>query len=111
MSIKRRVIEQSIEMAKKRLKEIDYILDANPVSDIMRLEKETITEAKELIKQNKVQKSLELVTNAQKKRSKLFKLAEKQQKSIELTNEKVKLQMELGELNRELYYLNARNKS
>ena len=48
MTVKEQIIRKTIKEINKRLKKIDFILDATPLSDIIELEIETIRTAKTL---------------------------------------------------------------
>lgn len=116
MTTKEKVIKESIDRNTKRLNEICSLLDANPLSRVIEIR----TEAKKLFEENKgIEKrtSSEFVTKIDKlanEEKRMFELAEKQQDSIKLIDEKVKIEMELSDLNKELYYIEfkqSRNKS
>lgn len=84
---------------KKRLDEIDFILNSNPLSDICQLR----IDSKPLLL--RIQKSkrpsdddLLQLKKIAKKEKELFELAEKGQDTISLIDEKVKLESELYEL-------------
>ena len=108
MTIKEKVIRQSIKIATKQINEIDSILFANPLSDIIQLEKETILKVKELHNESNQQEAMILLNKAIKKREGLLKIAKKQQNSIKLIDDKVKLEFELADLNRDLYYIDLK---
>lgn len=102
MTTKEKVIRESIKRIAKKINGIRKILDANPLSEIIELERKTIHEAKQL--KNPVE-ALRLITEAMNKKAELMKVAKKQQNSIKLINEKVKLEFELSDLNMELWHI------
>lgn len=101
VSIKEKMINKAINKINIRLTKINLILNANPLADICILR----IEAQKIINKN--------ISNAEKtrfiksmsaKEKELFSLAKKHQKSIELLEEKIKLQNELMDLNNELFW-------
>lgn len=107
MTTKEKVINQSIEQLKKRLKEINFILEANPLSEICKIRKE----AQKMLNENKTVESrisddfiskIEVLVKREKEQ---FDLAEKLKDSTKLIDEKVDLEFELLELRNELYNL------
>ncbi len=106
MGIKKEEIEKTIDKIKKiineidsRLIEIDQILNINPLADryILRIEIQEIMN-KDI---SSVEKA-ELIKSMSAKEKELSLLANKQQKTIELIKERIKLQDELWNLNNEL---------
>lgn len=76
MSIKRQVIDETVSKIETRLKEIDEILEANPLSEIIKGRQE----AQKILKENKDNKKiLELIEPLATKEKELFVMAEKQQ--------------------------------
>ena len=100
-TILEKTIRSSIKQIEKELEKIDYILNANPLSDIIQLERDTILKAKEM--PNK--EALAYVKLMIKKRNSLFALARKQRDSVKLINRKVKLQSELNDLTNEFFHI------
>lgn len=109
MTTKEKVINESIRKINKELIEIDEILNANPLSEIIQLRQK----ASELIKGDgwKDKKIQAEISKMAKKGKELFAVAEKQRKTNELIDRKVKSEMELSDLNSELYFLNYREKA
>ena len=108
MTIKEKVIRQAILGAEKEIKEIDQILNASPVGDIIRLERKAIETAKKMDAGSK--EVLTYLALQTKKRDALLQLVEKQKDSISLIEKKVKISMELGELKGELWMITEREK-
>jgi len=110
MTTKEKVIKESIERNTKRLNEIKTLLEANPLSRICELR----MEAKKLLDENKgIEKRtssdfVAKIDKLAKEEKKMFALAKKQQNSSNLIDEQVKLEMELGDLNNELYFIERR---
>ena len=100
-TILEKTIRNSIKQIKNELEKIDYVLNANPLSDIIQLERDTILKAKEM--PNK--EALAYVKSMIKKRDSLFALAKKQRDSVKLISRKVKLQSELNDLTNELFHI------
>ena len=76
MTVKEQIIRKTIKEINKRLKKIDFILDATPLSDIIELEIETIRTAKTLSNEKAV-----IYLNQQlKKKNALLELAKKHAK-------------------------------
>lgn len=107
MTTKEKVIRESIKRVTKQINKINLILNANPLSDIIKLRRDTLNNAKEF--QNH-EKALVFINKAIKKEKELIRIAKKQQNSIKLINEKVKLELELSDLNGELWHIERRNK-
>lgn len=109
MSIKEQVINESIDRINHRIQEIDDMLEANPLTEICQLR---IT-FKRLLDNNKTLEErtspdfVKTIKILAAKEKELFKIAKKQQEqdSCKLIKEKVKLEMELSDLNHELYFL------
>lgn len=112
MKVKEKVIRRSIEEINKRLSEVNYILEANPLGDIMKLRTEAQKELEKARKNNTdtSDEFLEYIKKASKKEKELFALAEKQQNTSNLVSEKVELESELSSLNNELWYIENRDK-
>jgi hypothetical protein len=107
MSIKREVINESISRINSRLEDIDKILDANPLSDIIELRLELKDKMHEY--DHTDPEFTKWLKSSAKKEKEFFKLADLQTKETgNLINEKVKLQMELSDLNNELWRMDQR---
>jgi hypothetical protein len=104
MKVKETVIKESLHRIKKRVAEIDYLLNVNPVSEICALR----IEASKIIKENKenYKEIAKLLKPLIVKEREMFQLAEKRLKSIDLVSEKVRLSNEEQWLNQELYSIN-----
>lgn len=103
MRVKEKVIRQSISEAESEIAKIDAILNATPLSDLIKLEIETLSKAKSMdTGSREVLKYLDAQIG---KRNDLRKLAEKQMGSIQLVERKAHLSFELGQLKNELYWI------
>lgn len=107
MKIKEQMLRKSIKEARKQLDKINVILDSNPYSDIIyarieyqKLLQENNTLAKRLSKE--FSSRLDELSQIEER---ALKMVEKQKKSSELIDKKVKLQFELRELEYELWYI------
>jgi len=106
MKTKEKIIRQAIEETMNEISKIDHILKANPLVDLIKIERETIETA---LKMELGSKEVLAYLNSQiKKRNALRRLAEEQQNSIALINQKSKLSFELSELKNELYWIEQR---
>jgi len=102
MTTKEKVICESIMRVQKRIKEIDDILNATPLQEIIKIRKEF----QELIKSKlPLQEEIKMIEKFQKEEEKQLKIFEKQQNTLKLIDEKVKLAMELSDLKGELYWI------
>ena len=108
MTIKEKVIRQSIKKAEEEISGIDQVLNAFPVGDLIRLERETIETAKRMDAGSK--EVLSYLNSQTKKRDALLQLVEKRKDSVSLIERKVKISMELGELKGELWMITEREK-
>lgn len=110
MNTKEKIINQSIEQVEKRLKKINFILDANPLSEICKIRQE----AQKLLNENKTieqRTSDDFISKIEvlsKREKEQFALYEKSKDAIKLIEEKVKLEFELSNLHNELYYIERR---
>jgi len=103
MSIKKQVIKESISRAEIRLAEIDRILEATPLVDIIQGKKEVI----KIVRRHKGNHSkiAELIAPLAEKEKEYFEMAKKQENSVELVREKVKIESELMTLKNELFHI------
>lgn len=110
MTTKEKVIRQSIGQVEKRLKEINLILDANPLSEICKIRQE----AQKLLDENKTVEQrtsndfIAKIEELSKREKEQFAIAEKSKYSIKFIDEKVNLEFELSDLRNELYYIERR---
>lgn len=102
MSIKIEVIKKSIAAAEKRLKKVDDLLNAKPLSEICNLREQ----AAKIVEEHKgdYKKIAELIDPLAKKEKKLFAIAKKQTSTTDLVDQKVALESELYQLRNELFY-------
>lgn len=108
MSVKETVVNESIERATKRIVEIDFILSANPISEIIEIRKE----AQRLLNKTKDRSSKEFLNKIEElanREKEQFRIGKKQKDTVKLIEEKVELEIELTSLNSELYYINLKN--
>ena len=105
ITVQERLFRKEKTRIEKRIEKIKYITSAKPLYEIIQLEEETIEECKKL----PPAMSLLSIDKAQKKRSALMALAKDQSDNrIKYIDEEVSLNSELGELNRELYFIEQR---
>ena len=113
MTTKEKVINQIIEQVEKRLKEINFILESNPLSEICKIRQE----AQKLLDENKTVEQrtsddfISKIEVLSKREEEQFALAEKSKDSIKLIDEKVNLEFELSDLRNELYHIERRHVS
>ena len=107
MTTKEKIIRAAIADAKRQIEKIDALLEANPVSEIIKIREEF----KALLEQNQgvekrthpeFMKALEELSRREKEQ---FSIAERMKNSTDLIEKKVKLDFELRDLNNELYFL------
>tara|TARA_R110000850_G_scaffold263903_1_gene392801 strand:+ start:297 stop:632 length:336 start_codon:yes stop_codon:yes gene_type:complete len=104
MSIKEKVIKESIRRIENRSEKLNLMILSNPLADLIK----TRWEAVEIIEKYKgdYKKIATLIAVLAKKEKKLFKFSESQSKnSNKWIDEKVKIDFELGQLKTELYYI------
>lgn len=105
MTIKEKVIRESIKRVTKKITEIQRILDASPLSDILHLRQK----AAELhFDPPKSEAYLESLREMAEQEKKLFALAKKQRNTSALINKQVHLESELRDLNHELWIVQFR---
>ena len=110
ITIKEKVIRKAIAQIEKRLEKVKAVLDASPLSEICEIR----IKAQEIMKKHKGDygKIAELIEPLSEEEKRLFVLAKKKVNSSKLIDEQVRLQVELGDLNGELYYIErAKNES
>lgn len=106
-SIKEKVVNESIKRIRKRLAEIDRIMDSKPLSEIV----EGRIKAQAILKQHKgdYKKISELIEPLAIKEKELFKLAKKQNSNrFDFIGEKVELGSQLSELYAEKYSIDQK---
>jgi len=107
MTIKEKIIRQSIKKAEKEISEINQILNTSP-GDTIRLERITMEMAK---KMNTCSKEVFYYLDSQtKKKNALRQLAEKQKDSLSLVEKKLRILTELGELKGRLWMITERER-
>lgn len=107
MTIKEKVIRESIQRLEKEKEAIDLILDANPISDIcqVRIDAQLLLETTQGDDRFSDQ-FISAMESLAKREKELFALAERHRNSSELIERKVEIEFELSDLNKELYYVN-----
>jgi|ERR1035437_3367434 hypothetical protein len=110
MTTEEKIIRKSIEKINKRLHDIDIILNATPLLDIIEIRKEAqdFLNDNPTIDQRTSEQALDKINELSKKEKKCFEIADKQKNTIQLLDEKVKLTMELGDLNNRLFFIEMR---
>lgn len=110
MTTKEKVIKESIKRNTKRLNEIKTLLDTSPLSCIceLRMEAQKLLDENQGIEKRTSNEFVAKIDKLAKEEKKMFALAKKQQDSAKLIDEQVKLEMELSDLNNELYFIERR---
>jgi len=110
MTTKEKVIRESIERNTKRLNKIKTLLEANPLSRIceLRMEAKKLLDENQGIEKRTSNDFVAKIDKLAKEEKKMFALAKKQKDSAKLIDEQVKLEMELSDLNNELYFIERR---
>ena len=113
MTTKEKVINQSIGKVEKRLKEINFILEANPLSEICKIRQEAQKwlDENKTVEQRTSDDFIAKIEALSKREKEQFALAEKSKDSIKLIDEKVNLEFELSDLRNELYQIEHRRVS
>lgn len=104
------VINESVDRINKRLFEINFILNANPLSEIckIRMEAQELLNGNKTIEQRMSDGFISKIKALSIREKDQFELAEKQKDSIKLIDEKIKLESELADIQRELFYMERR---
>lgn len=113
MTTKEQVVRESIARVHMRLCEINNILDATPLIDILNIRKEAqdLLDKNPKFEQRVSNEMLKKIEEYSKKEKELFALAKVQQeKSIQLLEEKAHLTIELSDLHNYLYFIELENK-
>jgi hypothetical protein len=107
MTTKERLLRKSIGKVEKKLKEIDFILNATPLSEICRIRQEgqRLLDENKTIEQRTSEGFIAKIEALHKRERQQFALAEKGKDSLKLIHAKVELDFELSELKKELYFI------
>jgi hypothetical protein len=107
MTTKEKIIHQSIEKIEKQLKEINYIIDANPLTEIIKIRQEAqkLLEENKTIEQRTSESFISKIEILSKREKEQFALAKKGKDTTKLIDEKIKLEFELSDLRNELYHI------
>ena len=107
MTTKEKIIKKSIEQVQRKLKEVNILLESNPASEIIciRMEAQKLLNENTTLKQRTSYEFISKLDALSKREKEQFKIANKSKDSIKLIEQKVSLQMELSDLNTELYYI------
>lgn len=107
MTTKEKIVTKCINRLDIEKEKIDSILNANPLSSIIELRREAADFIKKLkeLEPPFSQEVIEKINQLAKEEKKQFKIAEKQQTGVKLIKRKVKIDMELSDLHRELYFI------
>lgn len=110
MTTKEKVVRASIKKASKRLNNINYILSATPLSDILQLSKKMkeLLDKCKTIEERTSDEFVEKIGKMAKEEKRLIALAKKQQNTNKLIEEAVRIKMELSELKTELWAIQRR---
>lgn len=110
MTTKERIIRQAITDVTDKIKSLEFLLTATPLTEICSIRRE----ANKLLDENPTTEQRTssdfmrkwlILANAEKEQ---FAIAEKQKNSSKLTKQLVDLQSELSDLQRELYYIETK---
>lgn len=110
MSVKEDVIKKSIECIIQKLGEIDKIINANPVMEIIAIR----NQARELLfeypnpNDRMTQEFMTKLKSLASREKEQFDLGEKKQDLLKYIDEKVELEIELSELKQELFFMDMR---
>lgn len=107
MTTKEKIIKKSIEQVQKKLNEVDILLQSNPASEIIsiRMEAQKLLNENTTLKQRTSAEFISKLEALSKREKEQFKIASKSKDSTKLIEQKVSLQMELSDLNTELFYI------
>ena len=109
MNIKEKVIRESIKNTIQEIDKIKYIVYGNHATKMLEVEKNAIETAKKMIKDGK--DATHYLNEKIKERDQLYKLAKQSCNSSKLIDELVKLEIELQDLNNELWYIEQTKKT
>lgn len=109
MTTKEKIIRQSIAATKTELAEILEILDAAPLSGIIEVRKK----AQALLHEYEVgdPRLTEGIADLADEEMRLFKIAEKQKDTNALIDRRVSLEIEINDLNGELWHIERNKKA
>ena len=110
MTTEEKIIRKSIEKINKRLHDINVILDAAPLLEIIEIRKEAqdFLDANPTFDQRTSAQALDKINKLSKREKEMFEIADKQKNTVQLLEEKVKLTIELSDLKNRLYYVEMR---
>lgn len=113
MTTKEKIVRQSINQVEKRLKEINFILESNPWGEIFKIRQEgqRLLDENQTIEQMTSPEFISKIKDLAKREKAQFKLVERHKDILKLIDEKVKLEFELQDLQRELYFIERKNVS
>lgn len=104
------IIKRSIKVLNIKIKSLEEILNANPVGELIQLRIDFQAMVKKHDNDWKSKELREFVEKAAVEEKKLKALAEKQQNTCEMISKLVKLKEEVSSMNRELFYIEMRQK-
>ena len=107
MTIKEKVINKSISEVEMQLNEINFILNATPLTEIVniRFEAQKLLEENRTLEQRTSNVFLKKIEDLSRREKELFVIAKKSENSSILTTKKVKLEIELTDLKNELFHI------
>src|ERR1035437_187550 len=110
MTTEEKIIRKSIEKINKRLHDINVILDAAPLLEIIEIRKEAqdFLNANPTIDQRTSKQALYKINELSKKEKEMFEIANKQKNTVKMLEEKTKLTMELSDLKNRLFFIEMR---
>jgi hypothetical protein len=107
MTTKEKIIRLSIEEIQKKVAEIDLLLLANPLTEILKIRNEAqiLLVRNNTIQSRSTAEFINKINELAKREKHQFEIAEKSKDSIKLIDSKIDLEFELGDLENELYFL------
>lgn len=106
MDTKERIVRMAIRLAEIERKTIKAVLDVNPYSEILQLEINAIARVKAC---HSSKDRLAILHQAQRERDGFMRIARQQQNTSALIQRVAKLDIELANLHRELYWIDYQN--
>ncbi len=107
MTTKEKIIRKTIAEVERKLAEIKALLDATPLTEIckIRMEAQRLLEENTSLEQRTSHDFIKKIEDLSRREKEQFEIADKAKDSIKLIDKKVNLEIELSDLNRELYYI------
>jgi len=112
MTIKEKIIRQSLDVAFSRLKVLEEIQNATPASELIAIKKET----RQLLNKNKgieartSQSFMDKIDTLSKREEKSWEMVDKQKNWKENSDEMIELTNEISDLKNELFHIERKRK-